>query len=157
MPFTIVTSTSFPDAGGSNFNTRATLTNEDVDGSDAVYGDVEQSLHFTAPVGTTYETILTVNTSDTDDEFGELQDEAFFWVINRSSTQSLTLRFNGASGTHAYVTIPAGKWFQVIAPILTVFRTDLSGSEAWNGVLDAKFASSTDRVEVWGFSKTSES
>lgn len=101
-------------------------------------------LHYTAPVGTSYEQIYTALGAG-DDNFGGISTTDTVMIINRSTTDTLTLRFNGVGGDNAYVTVPAGRHFILYG---TIVLTSVSASDVTVGPVDAKFTSGTGTVEV---------
>lgn len=137
---------SFTQSAGSAFNEGNTLRS---DGS-GIDGGLEytSTLRFTATVGTSYERIYTVGAAG-DDNFGGVSATDCMMIVNRSTTDTLTLRFPGALGDNAYVTIPAGRHFLLYG---AVCATSVSASDFTTGQIDAKFTSANGTVEVVGIS-----
>lgn len=117
------------------------------------FGQVEVSgvLQFTAPVGTSYEQILDV-ANNGGDAFGQVSSNDAFMIVNRSTTDTLTLRFDGLSANHAYMVLPAGTHFILYGS--PVMITSASGGDLCASV-SAKFTSATGTVEVIALSLNS--
>lgn len=111
--------------------------------------NISAGIHFTAPVGSSYEQVLDPAAAGAD-AFGVAGTVGVFIFFNRSDTQTCTLRFDGGAATdNSYVEVPAGKWFILTYPAI-VETNDSTGENV--GTVSAKFASSSDALEVWGFS-----
>lgn len=143
MPVTYRSSTIFLTNSGVSFNRGMALTFDD-DAASAV--DLNEVIHFTAPVGTTYEQIFDFDTSA---DFGTHNTGTTkLLILNRSTSQTMTLKFVCAT-KNGYAEVPPGAWF-------TYDNEVLIDSETCTAI-EAKFASSSQEVEVWGYSSNAES
>lgn len=137
---------SFTQAAGSAFNEGNSLQSNGtgIDGG----AEYTSTLRYTATVGTSYERIYNVSGVG-DDNFGTIGQVDCMMIVNRSTTDTLTLRFPGALGDNAYVTIPASRHFLLYG---AVCATSVSASDFTIGQIDAKFTSANGTIEVVGIS-----
>lgn len=138
---------SFTATGGTSFGRRGTRVQQyPIGAPQAGYGsdsEITSAMHFTAPVGTSYEVIYDSNGLTGADEFGEPSQGDFAIFFNRSETDTLTLRFDAAVSINSYVTIPPNGRFIVYAPrVILTAGGDLGTS------ISAKFTSASGVVEV---------
>lgn len=137
-------------SAGTSFNKGRSITVSDTDWANA-FGStgISSVLQYTAPVGTSYEQIWD-NGVQGDDNFGQSGENDFLMVVNRSSSDTLTLRFDDGGGSnHAYLDIPPGGRFMWYASQAIITS---AGGVGLFSTLSAKFGSATDTVELLAFS-----
>lgn len=137
----------FTATGGTSFSGRTTLTidTDDFPGTLFASQEVSAIMHYTAPVGSSYEQVVDLRGAIGSDNFGDVSQYVYILFINRSTTQACTIRTD-STGSDAFFQIPAGKWLTLPFPEL------IFGDSASTQTISAKFASSSDTLEVLAFS-----
>lgn len=143
MPVTYQGKILFQTDAGTSFNRGMSLSLDD----DAASGvDMTEIIHFTAPVGTSYEQVFDFDTVA--DFATHNTGTTKLLIFNRSSTQTMTLKFVCAT-KNGYAEVPPGAWF--------TYDNELYIDSETCTAIEAKFASSEDEIEIWGYTLTAES